>query len=89
MNKLNDFNNFMFENNNSLIGYDYITEELDISKYQNQIKKFFKETKIQLYYVLTFGTSLTVLLPVVEKFMKSGNFSIELNDRNVERQKME
>lgn len=83
MNKLKDFNNFVFESNIKLNEYEQIIEGIDIVKYQNSIKKFFKETKIQLYYVLTFGTSLTVLLPVVEKFMKSGNFEIQLNDKNI------
>ena len=83
MNKLKDFNNFVFESNIKNDDYQQIMEGIDIVKYQNSIKKFFKETKIQLYYVLTFGTSLTVLLPVVEKFMKTGNFQIELDDRNV------
>lgn len=62
---------------------ELILEELNIGKYQRSIKKFYKETGIQLHYALTFGTALTVLLPVIEKFMNTGEFLIEATTENV------
>lgn len=86
MDNVKSFNDFTYkpiienlENSNN----DIILEKFNIGKYQRAVKKFFKEANIQLYFASTFGTALTVLLPVVEKLMKTGDFSIEPTIENV------
>ena len=62
---------------------EYISESINIEKFQMIFKKVLNEIGTHLYYASTFGTSLTILLPVVDKFMKSGDFVVETTPMNV------
>jgi hypothetical protein len=54
-----------------------ILEKLNVGKYQRSIKKFYKDSDIELYNTSTYSTALTVLIELVEKFMEYGSFDSE------------
>jgi len=68
MMKVKGFNDFI---------YSPIIEKLNVSKYQRSIKKFYKDSDIELYNASTYSTSLTVLIELVEKNMEYGTFDCE------------
>lgn len=60
---------------------DYLcTENYEVNQYQHMIKKVFKEIGVQLYFAATFGTALTVLIPLVDNMMKKEPMTIETKD---------
>jgi hypothetical protein len=70
-------------NNSNYSENQIILEEIDMQRYQDLIKKTIKEISANFYFVGTFGTSLTVLIPVVENFIKNFSFSIDLTTQNI------
>lgn len=60
-----------------------INTSINLDMYKKIIDSILKELNINLYFAATFGVSLTALLPVVERFVKTGIFNIELNTKNV------
>ena len=70
--KIKRFDEFINENYTS-----------NISVYQNILRKALKEINTNLYYAATFGTSLTVLIPIVEKFAKTNTFEFEPSLQNI------
>ena len=60
---------------------DYLcTENYSINQYQYMIKKVLKELGVQLYFATTFGTSLTVLIPLVNSIMVREQVEIDTKD---------
>lgn len=48
-----------------------LNEGLNISKYQNISKKIIKDLKVNLYFISTFGTSVSALYPLITSIVKN------------------
>lgn len=60
---------------------DYLcTENYNVNQYQHMIKKVLKEIGVQLYYAATFGTALTVLIPMVNNIMVKEQIEMDTKD---------
>lgn len=72
---MNDIKTFTEYNN------DYLcNENLSINQYQYMVKSVLKEIGVQLYFAATFGTALTVLIPMVNNIMIKEQVDISTKD---------
>ena len=62
--------------------YDSILENVNINKYQNTIRKFYKSSGVELYNALVYSTSLIVLIKLVQVILEYGEFEIESTINN-------
>jgi hypothetical protein len=81
MKNINDYTTFI--NQNISLNQNVKQDNINYDMYKRIINSILKELNINLYFVATFGTSLGVLIPIIEKFSKTGIFEIELNTKNI------
>jgi hypothetical protein len=62
---------------------EQLYEKLDFKVIKNVIKSTILDLKINLKFVGTFGTLLTVFIPIVTKVMETEKFSFEISVSNV------
>jgi hypothetical protein len=62
---------------------EQLYEKLDFKVIKNMIKFTVSDLKINLKFVGTFGTLLTVFIPIATKVMETAKFSFEISTSNV------
>lgn len=57
-----------------------VNENYEVNQYQYMINKLFNEIGVQLYYAPTYGTSLTTLIPMIDKLVNNDNIILSMEN---------
>ncbi len=77
--KSNDMVEFLINNLENPI----INESIDDLTAKNILKGLSNDLKFNISLIFTFGTGITLMVPIIENLIKNGNIKIDLNPQNL------
>ncbi len=60
-----------------------LTENLNVSKYNNLFNQIIKDLQVNFYFVATFGTVITAYYPIFDNLVKNSNFDFTISTKDI------